>query len=164
MGLFDKNFSYFDIKAHFTASYERLAKKKAAGIEGELLAINTAYARIVMKKCDLGINLKRLYDAKDVEGLYATIPLIRELISDVKHLHGLYAERYYRNNKPFGFEEKDMRFGAILARLERTGARLTDFTEGRIDSLPELEAERLTFENRETPFAHLYYIEKMRRP
>ncbi len=164
VGLFDKNFSYFDIKAHFSAAYEQLAEKKAEGIEGELLAINTAYAKIVMEKCDLGLRLKRLYDAKDIENLKAEIPKIRELIASVAALHSLYADRYYRNNKPFGFEEKDLRFGGILARLERAAARLSDFTQGKVDSLPELESERLTFENRETPFAHLYYIEKMRRP
>jgi hypothetical protein len=164
MGLFDKNFSYIDLKSHFTKAYNRLASKQAEGLEGELLAISTAHAKVIMEKCDLGIQLKKMYDAKNKEGLSALIPEMQTLITDVDTLHKLYAARYYKNNKPFGFEERDLRFGAIVARLERTVQRISDFIAGKVEALAELEAQRLTFENRETPFAHLYYMEKMRRP
>jgi hypothetical protein len=164
VGLFDKNFSYMDLKKHFTKAYERIEKCEATGMEGELLAIQTTYAKVVMEKCDLGIQLKKMYDAKNKEGLSALIPEMQTLITDVDTLHKLYAARYYKNNKPFGFEEKDMRFGAIRTRIARAIERVNAYLNGDIEAIDELEAERLSFENRETPFAHLYYIEKMRRP
>ncbi len=164
IGLFDKNFSYLDLKSHFSCAYQRLAQYKAEGEEGELLAIATAYAKVVCGKCDLGIRMKTLYDGNDKKGLEALLPEIDEMIATLEHLHEIYSARYYRNNKPFGFEERDMRFGGIRARLYRAKARISDFLAGKIERIEELEAERLTFENRESPFAHLYYIEKMRRP
>ena len=164
VGLFDKNFSYIDLKKHFTKAYERIAKCNASGIEGELLAIQTAYAKVVMEKCDLGIRLKKMYDAQNKEGLAALIPEMQALIADVDTLHKLYAARYYKNNKPFGFEEKDMRFGGVRARIARAIDRVNAYLNGEIETIDELAAERLSFENRETPFAHLYYVEKMRRP
>ncbi len=164
VGLFDKNFSYLDLKTHFTKAYHRLAECKGDGLEGELLAIMTTYAQVISQKCDLGLRMKALYEAKDLKGLQALLSDMDELIATVDRLHDLYATRYYKNNKAFGFEERDLRFGGIRARLCRVKKRIQDFLSGEIKSIEELEAERLTFENRETPFAHLYYIEKMRRP
>ena len=164
LGLFDKNFSYIDLKAHFTRAYQRLANITAEGLEGELLAINTAYSKVVMEKCDLGLRLKACYDEKNKEELRSLIERMRTLLSSLNQLHSLYAERWYKNNKPFGFDERDIRFGGVRARIERAILRLESYLSGEIDCIPELEAERLTFEDRETPFAHLYYIEKMRRP
>lgn len=164
VGLFDQNFSYLDVKKHFTCAYERIEKNKAKGIEGELLAIQTAYAKVVMQKCDLGIQLKKTYDTKDKEGLANLVLRMQALVLDIEHLHELYAARYYRCNKPFGFEERDMRFGGVRARILRAIERVNAYLTGEIEVIEELEATRLSFENRETPFAHLYYVEKMRRP
>ena len=164
MGLFDKNFSYIDLKSHFTKAYSRLANKHAEGLEGELLAISTAYAKVVMEKCDLGLRLKALYDANDKEGLAEAVSDMKVLLTSVNALHALYAKRWYKTYKPFSFDERDMRFGGIRARIERAISRVDAYLTGEIDSIDELAAERLTFENRESPFAHLYYIAKMRRP
>lgn len=163
-GLFDKNFSYIDLKTHYTHAYKKLANKQAEGLEGELLAINTAFAKVVMEKCDLGIRLKTLYDANDKVGLAAEIEQMKNLMISLNHLHTLYANRWYKNNKPFNFDERDIRFGGVRTRIERAIQRVEAYITGEIDSIGELEVERLTFEDRETPFAHLYYIEKMRRP
>ena len=46
-------------------------------------------------------------------------------------------------NKPFGFEIMDIRYGGVISRIETAKARLEDYLDGKIDSLPELEAERL---------------------
>ncbi len=46
-------------------------------------------------------------------------------------------------NKPFGWEANDMHYGATLARLETTKARITAYLEGEINAIEELEEERL---------------------
>jgi hypothetical protein len=163
-GLFDKNFSYIDLKTHFTDCYNRLVSLKANDpIENELLKIHTAHAKVIMQKCDIGIRLKASYDSKDKEGLLACLDDLKTLLVSVEELHTLYADRWYRTCKPFSFDERDIRFGGIRARVMRAISRVEAYLEGNIDAIEELEAERLTFENRETPFAHLYYIEKMRK-
>ncbi len=164
MGLFDKNFSYMDLKSHFTKAYRCLANKRTGGLEGELLAINTAYAKVVMEKCDLGLRLKEYYDKGDKVGLRSMVEVMRKLLASLNDLHEQYAKRWYKTYKPFSFDERDIRFGGVRARIERAISRVESYLAGEIDSIAELEAERLTFDNRETPFAHLYYIEKMRRP
>ncbi len=164
-GLFDKNFSYIDLKTHFTKCYNRLLKCEAYDpIEKELLEINTAFTKVVMQKCDIGLRLKDLYDKKDLSGLKRQVADLKELLASIDELHALYAARWYKNNKPFSFDERDLRFGGIRARVLRAIGRVTSYLSGEIDALDELEVKRLTFEDRESPFAHLYYIEKMRRP
>ena len=133
-------------------------------IEKELLKIHTAYASIIMQKCDIGIRLKALYEKKDTDGLAGCITELQSLLATVEELHSLYAARWYKTYKPFSFDERDLRFGGIRARISRAIQRVESYLNHEIDAIEELEAERLSFENRETPFAHLYYIEKMRRP
>ena len=164
-GLFDKNFSYLDLKTHFKKCYDRLLKCQANDpIEKELLAIHTAFAKVIMQKCDMGLRLKECYDRGDKNGLRILLNELQTLLTSVDELHTLYAARWYKTYKPYSFDERDLRFGGIRARMNRAIQRVSAYLGGDIDAIEELEAERLTFENRETPFAHLYYMEKMRRP
>ena len=48
-------------------------------------------------------------------------------------------------NKPFGFEVQHQRLGGQLIRIGACKKRLTDYASGKIDSIPELEEEILTF-------------------
>ncbi len=162
-GLFDKNFSYIDIKTHFENAYSRLLSSDGVGEYKYLLDIEIAFADVVRKKCDMGIRLKDMYDRGDKNAIKGFLSELSDLRISIDKLHTLYSESYYNQNKPFGFEEMDMRFGGIKARIERAAQRITDYIYGKIDSIPELEEDRLTFENRETGFVHLYYTENMRK-
>lgn len=46
-------------------------------------------------------------------------------------------------NKVFGYDIMDMRFGALKARLQTAANRIQDFLHGNLASLPELEEEIL---------------------
>ena len=48
-------------------------------------------------------------------------------------------------NKPFGFEVQHQRLGGQLIRIGACKKRLVDYVNGKIDSIPELEEEILTF-------------------
>ena len=163
-GLFDKNFSYIDLSSHYKSAYKRLKKCKTIGFENSLHSVALAFSKVVMKKCDIGIRLKQYYDEKNKEALVSLVKDLKVLVKDVEKLHGVYSKHFYEHYKPFGFEEKDMRIGGVCARLRRAATRVQEYLAGKIDAIEELEVERLSFENRETPFAHLYYVEKMRRP
>ena len=164
-GLFDKNFSYIDLGAHFAKCYDRINSLKAEdATEKELLALHTAFTKVIMQKCDIGLRLKDRYDHGDREGLLSLLEELKTLLSSVNELHRLFAARWYKTYKPYSFDERDLRFGGIKARIERAIQRVSSYLKGEIPAIEELEVKRLTFENRETPFAHLYYIEKMRRP
>ena len=46
-------------------------------------------------------------------------------------------------NKVFGYDLMDMRFGALKARLQTAQKRIHDYLIGELPSLPELEEEIL---------------------
>ena len=45
--------------------------------------------------------------------------------------------------RPFGTEVTDKMYGTLLMRAHYAMHRLTDYLSGKVDSLPELEGERL---------------------
>ena len=59
--------------------------------------------------------------------------------------------QWFAENKSFGWEVLDIRLGGVCARLESVQQRVTDYLEGRISCLEELEEERLVLDERINP-------------
>ena len=49
-------------------------------------------------------------------------------------------------NKPFGWEVHDIRYGGQIMRFCTVKERISDYINGKIDSIAELEEERLRFD------------------
>ncbi len=52
-------------------------------------------------------------------------------------------EQWFAENKCFGYEVLDIRLGGLMERLKSCAARMTDYAEGKIACLEELEEIRL---------------------
>ena len=50
-----------------------------------------------------------------------------------------------KDNKGFGFEVMDLRFGGMAARCQTVAAVLEDYLSGKIEHIYELEEERLPY-------------------
>ena len=75
-------------------------------------------------------------------------------------MEALYAcnrDWWFEVNKPFGWEVCDLRYGAALKGIDRSIMRVTQYLDGKVDCLPELEAERLYFEGKPGPARNLQY-------
>lgn len=48
-----------------------------------------------------------------------------------------------RDNKPFGFDVQDVRFGGLIQRIKSCEARLDKYLAGETESIPELEEKIL---------------------
>ena len=57
-----------------------------------------------------------------------------------------FEKQWMRENKPFGFEVQHQRLGGQLLRIAACKKRLLDYVNGRLDSIPELDEEILTFQ------------------
>ena len=144
MGLFDANVSELEMKEH----YSNLAKKMKcfAGENAEykqFFEFYTAAAEALAAKSELGIRLHKAYlsgigldDAKD-EVLQAK--------DAVKRLHEIHRDFWFTVNNPKGWEILDMRYGALLSRLETTAKRINDYVSGNIKNIPELEEKQLYY-------------------
>jgi len=60
---------------------------------------------------------------------------------------GAFREAHYKawmlHNKPFGWEVKDIHYGATIARFETAKKRIAAYIAGEIDTIEELAEERL---------------------
>ncbi len=153
IGLFDKHIEGLDMPAHYTQLEEKLhSHKDHHPAWASLFDVPQKLCAVLQKKSDLGLRIKAAYDLGDraTLGIIATEE-IPELIRRVRALRLAHRSQWMSTYKPFGWEVLDIRYGGILTRLESAADRLSDFVQGRVGCIEELEAERLAFDGRKRP-------------
>ena len=103
-----------------------------------------ALSSALENKGDFGVRFKAAYDKKDTKALNELLKECDVIIEKVTKLKDLHRTSWFEYNKPFGWEVHDIRYGGIIARFDTVKAVLKDYLEGKIDSIPELEEERLS--------------------
>lgn len=95
-------------------------------------------------KANLGIELKAAYDTKNKQELGR---IANEIIPEATKMLNKFSEslrnQWYSENKTFGFEVIQIRLGGIKERLIETMRRVNDYLTGKVDSIEELQQERL---------------------
>ena len=144
LGLFDRHFKNVETDNYYRNT---TAKLNAFNINDPAylpaFEIVRKLSSLLENKASFGIRAKAAYDTGDREALSALAAecdVMREKAILLKNAH---RDAWMTYNKPFGFEIMDIRYGGIIARIETAKARLEDYLSGKVDSLPELEAERL---------------------
>ena len=147
IGLFDKHVKELDIGDH----YEKLREdfedrgptdgpiKPAFDVIRKLIAV-------LELKADFGVRLKGAYDKKDVKTLKDMKDECLEIMKRLDALRISHRQAWMLYNKPFGWETLEARYGALYARFSTTKERIGAFIQGDIDSIEELEAERLSYD------------------
>lgn len=65
-------------------------------------------------------------------------------------------KQWMKQNKPFGFEVHDLRFGGLLQRLEACRQTILLYLSGELERIDELEAPVLPFVNEQEKTTNLY--------
>ncbi len=163
-GLLDKQYEHIDLKGHYDKILAKLPSAKVPADLQEMFAHYAQLIRVLDMKCDLGMRLTKNYKNQDKVALAKNLEEIKALIPEVKELHRLFAVLWLKDNKAFGLDRVDLRFGGLIARLERAAQRLLDYLNGTIDAVEELEEERLLFSTEEIvhcPFYNYYVTASM---
>ncbi len=133
----------------FTAHYRALAEALDAHAgEGGLLAGRLRHpaqlARVLAIKNDFPTRLQQAYRAGDRDCLQRmTAQELPELRRQVRALWVSHRDMWLSTYKPDGLEVVEMRYGALMARLESLQTRLEEYLAGQVPSIPELEREYL---------------------
>ena len=99
---------------------------------------------IVSKKCYILENLKKSYNAGNKAFLKECADtLIPELINSYEELSYVHKKQWMKTYKPFGYEVLDIRYGGILKRLKSAQEKITEYLNGEISRIEELEVKRL---------------------
>lgn len=118
------------------------ASKKSR--EAKLLVRPAQIARIIGLK--LGMRT-RLHEAVLKGDRDAVAKILKNEVLPLKKeyekLREEHRARWMATNSPFGWEVIDTRYSGHIGRFDTLAMRLEDYVEGRIDSLPELEADTL---------------------
>lgn len=144
-GLFDVDAKKFNCKAHFLTQKEKLEGYLGKYPEFEnSLRFYISLCDVLSVKADLGVRMKDCYDTGDKAGLKeiaeGEIPVILEKIEAMwKNNRTLWFERH----QAFGFDVLERRYGCLRVRLKTTAYRIEQYLSGAIETIEELEEERL---------------------
>lgn len=168
-GLADKHLD----EATAAAAYRENAKKARALVSNESFgyAFDTIakLCEFLSHKCDLGLRLRRAYKAGDrstlgaiCEELDAMLPLLDDFVA-------AFCKQWRKENKPFGLSSSELRLGGVRIRLISTAARVREYLDGKVESIPELEEEILSYNGSspaegETPYLCLHNVRRVSTP
>ena len=142
-GIYDKALWDKPMSEHYAFAAEEFSGKH----EGPWAYLYD-YARTAMEylyeKAYIGERLVFAYKDGDREMLNEIakkrLPALREKCDA---LHKAHKAVWFKNNKAFGWQNMDVRYGGVKARCDTAIELLTDYLDGKSDRIEELEAERL---------------------
>lgn len=150
-GMFDKHVNA-DFPAYYRQTAETLASYSDTPRFGYLFDTLSKLCFVLEKKCDVGVRLKKAYDAGDRAALKAfaddELPEILRLVND---FYAAFRRQWHKEYRPGGFDVQDLRIGGLKARIETAILRINEYLKGETDSIPELAEERLWFDCRTEP-------------
>ncbi len=93
-------------------------------------------------KYELGVKTRFAYKKGDKAEL---MRLAKEeyptLVKRIAAFTDKFRAQWLYENKPFGLEVQEMRLGGLKERVSSCGKRLLDYAMGKVDTIPELEAD-----------------------
>ncbi len=146
-GLLDKNYEGANLDAHYAALAPQL--EEAIGRNGQfdgLFRVSYLAAHVLSMKAEMGQRLTAVYRAGDKQALARMAnEELPELAERFRALRLAHMESWLSLYKPFGWDVMDMRYGAMLARIDSATRELKAYLNGEIDRIEELEVERLLY-------------------
>ncbi len=144
VALFDEQIKELCLDSYYRALSDSL--KPYTSKERPLINYYYTLAEVLSIKAMLGNRIYNAYHAKDREALETIItqdiPVCISLLGTLKDAR---EELWFTENKPFGFEVIDLRFGGVITRLASAGKRIKQYLEDKVTVIDELEEPRLLF-------------------
>ena len=94
----------------------------------------------------MGVKLREAYKAKDDAKLKEFKDVILpELLNKIDKFYRSFRARWYKDNKPFGFDVQDIRIGGLIQRVKNAIVTLDEYLSGQKQTIPELEETIINF-------------------
>lgn len=98
-----------------------------------------ALCDVLELKAEIGIRTRKAYLAGDKSELRAIVADYGTMLDRTETLYQAFRKQWYKENKPFGFEVQDIRFGGLIMRMKNCRRTLEEYLSGAVSSIPELE-------------------------
>ena len=100
----------------------------------------------ILVSCCCGLNQCRCADDQNnKDDLQSILQEAKQLREKVKQLQASHRAVWLQEYKVFGWEVMDVRYGGVLSRNETLILLLTDYLDGKINQIMELEETKLPF-------------------
>ena len=96
-------------------------------------------------KADLGLRTRKAYREKNTQELNRIIEDYEETAKRVLAFRDSMYTVWMKENKPFGWEIQEIRFGGLYARILNCRERLLKYVQGGEQNIPELELDILPY-------------------
>lgn len=131
--------NYFDgAEDYYNDLYTKFAKLTKDENWEYLFLVAETVCLILKNKANLTQNLHKAYLDKDKEKLKELSNIIDSMALQVKGLRNIQREQWERENKPYGFDALDLRYGGLIQRLKTMSGRIKRYLSGELNELPEL--------------------------
>lgn len=137
-----------DANSFFKKAVEVLKANTPDNYFKDLFEYETALCEFLRIKYDLGIKVRKAYKSGDKEKIKKTVNLIKKAEKLLNAFYEIFRKRWYKENKPQGFDVQEIRLGGLMLRLKSCRERLSDYLSGKISSIPELEEELICPKNK----------------
>ena len=104
-----------------------------------------ALCDVMARKTTFSKRLRRAYMAGDRQTMAAMQKELPELQQKIEEFRRIFRTLWMQDNKGFGFEVMDVRYGGMAARCQTVYDVLEDYLDGKIQHIYELEEERLPY-------------------
>ncbi|MBR2339377.1 MAG: beta-N-acetylhexosaminidase [Clostridia bacterium] len=121
--------------------------KSRAGEYAYAFDVVEKVSSVMELKMHLGIKTREAYLANDRNALSELLCVYGELAERVDSLHKSARTRWFEEYKGHGWEVHDIRLGGLKTRILSCKERLSDYIDGRIDRIEELEDEVIEYAN-----------------
>lgn len=149
LGICDKDLGEFNFEPHYKALKEHFEKcKKESNLFGDMFEFYSNTANVLEIKSGIGRKLFEAYQKNDKDFLkYAMQVVLPDLHKRLKNLHISHRNLFMKCHKAVGWEILDIRYGGAITRVETSIKRISDYLEGNICKIEELEESRLSYNN-----------------
>ncbi len=147
-----KNFLYSDVfmgiwdyhcKLEYSDFYKEIAEKLSSvtnkGDYAFLFDCYKAFSDVLEIKATLGIETRKAYLENNKNEILNICKKMDEVCIRIDTFHDLYKKAWLAENKSFGYEIMDIRFGGLKQRITSCKKTPEQFVSAEIKNIPELE-------------------------
>ncbi len=116
-----------------------LEASERVGEFGYLFKAMSDFCATLHHKVDLGRKTRKAYNEKDKKQMKLLVKEYQTTIDCIKRFYQSFRTLWFKENKPFGWEVQDARFGGLILRLTHLKERLQAYCKGKVTVLEELE-------------------------
>ena len=134
----------------YAKSFASMARRlnlavKRAGEYGYLFDTLAKLCALLSLKVTICTRTREAYASGDRTKLDAIIADYKKMIRMTRAFYNAFRTQWYIENKPHGFHVHDTRLGGLMQRMQNCLDMLTDYRDGKIEAIPELEEPIVPF-------------------